>query len=100
MNKSMSEEPTKPETVVVQPKKAELQVQPKRSCRHCQGRGYIGTDTATGKKIVCRCVKKDFERVNKLQKERDAKLKASKVTANKGWDAPKAPVGNPAAVPA
>lgn len=84
-------------TVVVDdtkpPVDPELQVKPKRSCPHCYGRGHVGTDTATGKKIVCRCVNKDFVRVNKLQKEIDAKLKPSTITRDAGWDAPKAPTG-------
>ena len=26
------------------------------SCKKCQGRGTIGTDIKTGRKIVCKCV--------------------------------------------
>lgn len=43
-----------------------LGMKPKSNCRHCYGRGYIGTmpttDPGTGRKgesrVVCRCMKK------------------------------------------
>lgn len=103
--KSMQDQKETPATVLVDdtqkpPTDPALQVKPKSSCPHCYGRGFIGKDMATGKKIVCRCVKRSFERVNKLQKEMDAKLKGKPVNSASGWDAPKAPVGNPEAVPA
>jgi len=69
-----------------------LQVKPKSSCRHCYGRGYVGTNTETGQKIICRCVKRSFAQVNRLQKELDAKLKGQAVDAKAGWDDPKTPV--------
>ena len=37
----------------------ELKGKPKKSCRKCYGRGYIGFNTTTGKYIVCGCVKKE-----------------------------------------
>jgi hypothetical protein len=78
------------QTVVVDdtpkaPVDPELQVKPKASCRHCYGRGYIGTDAKTKKKVMCRCVQKDFLRVNKLKKQRDQEIKDAEVTASKGW---------------
>lgn len=30
------------------------------SCRRCFGRGYIGTDTKTGEKVGCRCVRVSY----------------------------------------
>lgn len=97
--KSMQETSAQPKPVVVvddtkAPVDPELQVKPKSSCRHCYGRGYVGTDFHTKKKIICRCVKKDFARVNKVKQERDREIKDAQVTASKGWDEPKAPVGN------
>lgn len=77
-----------------------LKVTPKSSCRHCHGRGYVGTNVHTRKKIICRCVKKAFDRANRQRMAENARLKAASVTASKGWDDPKAPVGNPEAVPA
>jgi len=41
-----------------------------------------------------------FEQVNRLKKQLDATLKGQPVSATAGWDEPKAPVGNPEAVPA
>ena len=75
----------------------ELEVKPKSSCRHCHGRGYVGTDFHTKKKILCRCVQRSFAKVEKVRNARKAeemKLKGQEVTASKGWDEPKAPVGN------
>ena len=63
----------------------ELQVKPKSSCRHCHGRGYIGTDVKTNKKVICACVRRSFDRVNKLKKERDRQIKDAQVSTSKGW---------------
>lgn len=35
----------------------------KHSCPKCHGRGYTGIDSATGKKIVCRCALKTYAKV-------------------------------------
>lgn len=71
----------------------ELEVKPKSSCRHCYGRGYIGTDTHTKKKILCRCVQKSFakaEKVRNARKAEEMKLKPSQITKDMGWERPKA----------
>ena len=34
-----------------------LDKKPRKSCRHCYGRGYTGTDKFTGEKVVCNCTK-------------------------------------------
>lgn len=76
------------------PKKPEIEVKPKSSCRHCYGRGYVGTDTATKKKIICRCVKRAFMKANNEKKIQNAVLAPAEIKSNSGWDEPKAPVGN------
>ncbi|MGV0949291.1 MAG: hypothetical protein ACOYB3_01370 [Azonexus sp.] len=98
----MQDQKETPPTVVVDdtPKKTEIQVKPKSSCRHCHGRGYVGKDTSTGKKIICRCVKRSFMRANNEKKIQNAVLSPSVIKSDTGWDAPKAPVGNTEAVPA
>lgn len=89
----------KPQIVTVNdttlPVDPDLQVKPKSSCRHCHGRGYIGTDILTRKKVICRCVQKDFLRVNKLKKAREMAVKDTQLTASKGWEDSTAPAVNP-----
>ena len=105
---SMQEQKETPAAVLVDdttpaPK---LEVKPKSSCVHCWGRGYEGTDRNTGKKIICRCVKRNYLKANAKARLDDAIKTAAKasapveqrapvpVTAGSGWDEPKAPVGN------
>lgn len=91
--KSMNE--TKPETLVVEDTKpklpTELEVKPKSSCKHCLGRGYVGTDTRTRKKIMCRCVERSFQKVNRERKRLERELAPAEVTASKGWEKEEAP---------
>jgi hypothetical protein len=35
-----------------------LEKLPKRSCKHCYGRGYEGVDRDTGERIICRCTRR------------------------------------------
>ena len=85
---------TKPIVVVndeLQAPKIE-QIKPNRSCRHCLGRGHVGTNTATGKKVLCRCVKRSYDqalRAYNTEKSRLAKLAPVPVSASAGWDDPK-----------
>jgi hypothetical protein len=79
------------------------QIKPNRSCRHCLGRGHVGTNTATGKKVLCRCVRRSYDqalRAYNTEKSRLAKLAPVPVSASAGWDEPKAPVGNTEALAA
>lgn len=94
--KSMQDQKETPPVVLVDdtPKKPEIEIKPKSSCRHCYGRGYVGKDTATGKKIICRCVKRAFMKANNENKIKDAVLAPAEIKSNSGWDEPKAPVGN------
>ena len=85
---------TKPIVVVdeeLQAPKIE-QIKPNRSCRHCLGRGHVGTNTATGKKVLCRCVRRSYDqalRAYNTEKSRLAKLRPVPVSAGAGWDDPK-----------
>lgn len=40
-------------------KLVELKGKPKRSCKKCHGRGYIGQNMVSREYIICRCVKKE-----------------------------------------
>ena len=86
LSKSME---TKPETVVVDDAipttTPQPEIKPKRSCRHCYGRGHVGTDTKTGKKILCRCVKKAFLKTNQTNQIKDAVLCPEEITTGSGW---------------
>jgi len=31
---------------------------PRRSCKHCYGRGWEGHDRSTGERIICRCTRR------------------------------------------
>lgn len=106
--KSMQEQQEAPTAVLVDDTKPapKLEVKPKSSCVHCYGRGYEGTDLVTGKKIICRCVKRNYLKANAKARLDDAIKTAAKasepieqrapvpVTADSGWGEPKAPVGN------
>jgi hypothetical protein len=41
---------------------------PSKSCKHCNGRGYVGRDTKTYAYEICNCVRKkiDFEYIKTL----------------------------------
>ena len=106
--KSMQDQKETPAAVLVDDTKPapKLEVKPKSSCVHCYGRGYEGTDLSTGKKIICRCVKRNYLKANAKARLDDAIKTAAKasepieqrapvpVTAGSGWDEPKAPSGD------
>lgn len=52
------------------------QTQPKSNCKHCHGRGYIGTDVKTKQKIKCRCLRRQ---------NKSTKVQGTPVSTKSGW---------------
>ena len=38
--------------------------EPKKNCKHCNGRGYIGRDADTKAPIACKCIYTDYDDVH------------------------------------
>jgi len=58
----------KPGNKLVQRTTTETIVAPKASCKHCYGRGYIGTDPdIPGRKVSCRCTRRKVKAKEKVE---------------------------------
>ena len=44
---------------------------PKKNCKHCYGRGYIGFDTETGGFVHCKCVMRKKKEEDNSGKEKE-----------------------------